>query len=62
MDIKLKNESVVNSKNEEITKLEEMVFKLSKEFENAKDSDDIYGEDKKGFFGSNLMDLWKKKK
>ena len=39
-----------------------MVFKLSKEFENAKDSDDIYGEDKKGFFGSNLMDLWKKKK
>ena len=62
MAIKLKNEGVVNSKNEEIKKLEEMVVKLSKEFETTKESDDIYGENKKGFFGSNLMDLWKKKK
>jgi predicted RNase H-like nuclease (RuvC/YqgF family) len=26
-----------------------------------KETNDIYGDDKKGFFGSNLSDLWKKK-
>lgn len=50
---------LISTKNE----LEEVKNKLEEELKRPKQKeDDIYGEPKKGFFGSNVSDIWKKKK
>ncbi len=72
------NEDLVNDIDKELKKINTLIeknkkleikltqVKLELEEENNKQievkKDDIYGETKKGFFGSNVSDVWKKKK
>jgi predicted RNase H-like nuclease (RuvC/YqgF family) len=49
----------IKSKDEEIEKLKTEIEKIKT---SAPKEDDIYNENKKGFMGSNLNQIWKKKK
>jgi len=72
---RIAHSKILKEKDEEITKLlvinkeqEEKVNNLIEELEAEKakpkqeEDNDIYGEGKQGFFGSNISDLWNKKK
>ena len=50
--------------NELSKEIEQLKIELESERTKPKEEvkKDIYGEDKKGFFGSNINDIWKKKK
>jgi pentatricopeptide repeat protein len=59
----LKMNDIIKDKDNEIEKYKVMVEELKEELNKIKNGDDdIYNEEKKGIFGSNIMDLWKKKK
>lgn len=72
-DARRESRQNLDEKDSKIGALSGTVTKLKKELDDTKleldeekkkektENNDIYGDDKKGFFGSNLSDLWKKK-
>lgn len=63
-NIKKERDSLLKQLDEETKKNKQLTEELEVEKNKVKkeDDNDIYGEGKRGFFGSNISDLWNKKK